>query len=152
MSTSSFEPGWCVAYARAFGFRPITKQPAIVLCISLVYNHVTPEPINLEPRDYARAFHTSNKKRYHIGPINLRHVFVAGSESLLDQVEFAFFMNLTTIPTLIMSASLVTYTAASSSEVWEQLRPAITHAWLNRAADLKHLRSILREEHNIIST
>ncbi|KAJ0138293.1 Uncharacterized protein HZ326_18767 [Fusarium oxysporum f. sp. albedinis] len=51
-----------------------------------------------------------------------------------------------------MSASLVTYTAASSSEVWEQLRPAITHAWLNRAADLKHLRSILREEHNIIST
>ncbi|KAH7247663.1 uncharacterized protein BKA55DRAFT_691789 [Fusarium redolens] len=51
-----------------------------------------------------------------------------------------------------MSASLVTYTAASSDDSWEQLRPAITHAWLNRASDLKHLKSILRQEYSIIST
>ncbi|SPJ70413.1 uncharacterized protein FTOL_00141 [Fusarium torulosum] len=51
-----------------------------------------------------------------------------------------------------MPSSSVAYTAASGTDVWEHLRPAITHAWLNRASGLEEFVSIIREDYGIVST
>ncbi|KAF5579611.1 hypothetical protein FPCIR_11026 [Fusarium pseudocircinatum] len=51
-----------------------------------------------------------------------------------------------------MSDISVTFTAASTIDKWEKMKPAIIYTWLKQACSLKHLVFILREEYNIIST
>ncbi|KAJ4259740.1 hypothetical protein NW762_007671 [Fusarium torreyae] len=51
-----------------------------------------------------------------------------------------------------MSVSSVTFTAAATVEQWEEMKPAIVDAWLNRASDLKDMVLILKQEYNLVST